>query len=81
MSKKSYSRALMGLLGTGAMTLVLSGCDLSYLANSDRITQGAGNGVKANLEGQTVNPSSDQQYDVSGLGKNGSVISAPPQNP
>ncbi len=60
-----------------SLTLVVSACNMVYLSNSDRITQGAGNAVKANLEGQTVNPSSDEQYDVSGLGQNGGMWSPP----
>jgi len=60
-----------------SLTLIVSACDLTYLANSDRITQGAGDAIKANLEGQTIDPSSDEQYDVSGLGKNSGVIPPP----
>jgi len=63
-----------------SLTLMVSACDPTYLANSDRITQGAGNAVKANLEGQTIDPSSDEQYDVTGLGKNGGVL-PPPAEP
>ncbi|MCF6328120.1 MAG: hypothetical protein L3J21_12675 [Devosiaceae bacterium] len=60
-----------------SLTLIISACNPAYLSNSDRITQGAGNAVKANLEGQTIDPSSDEQYDVSGLGKDGGVIPPP----
>jgi len=72
-AKKTFM-VLKNLMLVGGMSLVLSGCNLAYLANSDRVTQGGGNAVKANLEAQTINPSSASQYDVSGLGKNGSVI-------
>ncbi len=57
-----------------SFVLIVSACDPTYLANSDRITQGAGDAVKANLEGQTIDPSSDEQYDVTGLGEDGGVI-------
>jgi len=60
-----------------SLTLIVSACNPAYLANSDRITEGAGNAVQANLEGQTIDPSSDEQYDVSGLGKDGAVLPPP----
>ena len=57
-----------------ATALILGGCSYDYLQHTDRVSYSAGNAVKANLEGQTINPSSASQYDVAGLGKNGYVI-------
>jgi len=55
------------------VALLLGGCSYDYLQHTDRVSYSAGNAVKANLEGQTTNPSSAAQYDISGLGKNGQV--------
>ena len=56
-----------------ALALVLSGCSYDYLQRTDRVAFSAGDAVKANLEGATTDPSSDSQYDTSGLGQNGQV--------
>jgi hypothetical protein len=34
--------------------------------------------VRANLEGQTINPSKRSMYSTTGLGKNGNLIPAAP---
>ncbi len=73
MKKMKYAVVLKSTIIVASLTLIVSACDPTYLANSDRITQGGGNAVKANLEAQTIDPSSDEQYDVSGLGKDGSM--------
>ncbi len=58
-----------------ATALLLGGCSYyDYLQNTDRVAYSTGNALKANLEGQTINPSSANMYDVSGLGKDGYVI-------
>ncbi len=55
--------------------LLLGGCSYyDYLQNTDKISYSAGNAVRANLEGQTINPSSGAQHDISGLGQNGQVV-------
>jgi len=55
--------------------LFVSGCSYyDYLQNTDKISYGAGDAVRANIEGQTINPSSGAQHDVSGLGQNGPVV-------
>jgi len=54
--------------------LLLGGCSYDYLQHTDRVSYSAGNAVKANLEGQTIDPSSGSRYDITGLGKNGQVI-------
>jgi hypothetical protein len=67
----------------GSATLILlasltSGCaSYDYLQHTDRISYRAGNAVKANLERETIDPSSGSMYDTTGLGENGSVI--PPE--
>jgi hypothetical protein len=69
------------LIASAAIVLLASlavGCaKYDYLQRTDRVSYHAGNAVKANLERETINPSSRWQYDTSGLGKNGSVI--PPE--
>jgi hypothetical protein len=72
----------VSLIGTAAAVLAASltaGCaNYDYLQRTDRISYRAGNAVHANLERETLNPSSDSMYDTSGLGKNGSVLPAAP---
>lgn len=60
-----------------ALLLPLGGCAYDYLQRTDRVAYSAGDAVKANLESQTTNPSSDSQFNTGGLGKNGDVI--PPE--
>lgn len=66
------------LIGSAAFILtasLVSGCArYDYLQHTDRISYRAGNAVKANLERETINPSSGSMYDTTGLGKNGSVM-------
>ncbi|HWA19934.1 MAG TPA: hypothetical protein VG757_13135 [Devosia sp.] len=64
----------LALLAATALALLLSACAYDYLQHSDRIAYSAGDAVNANLEGETVNPSSKLMNDKSGLGKDGNVI-------
>lgn len=66
-----------GVVLAAALTLPLGGCTYDYLQRTDRVAYSAGNAVKANIEGQTTDPSKGSMYDTSGLGKNGSVIPPP----
>ncbi len=59
-----------------ALGIFLSGCAYDYLQTTDRIAYSSGDAVKANLESQTANPSTDSQYDVTDLGEDGPVIEA-----
>ena len=60
---------------------LLGGCaSYDYFQRTDRISYHAGDAVRANLERQTINPSSASMYDTGGLGKNGSVIAAETQD-
>lgn len=59
-------------LAGAALALLASAC--THAERSDRIAFSAGNAVRANLEGQTTNPSKRSMYVTSGLGRNGSVI-------
>ena len=59
------------------LLLPLGGCAYDYLQRTDRVAYSAGDAVKANLQSQTTNPTSDSQYNTGGLGKNGDVI--PPE--
>jgi hypothetical protein len=62
------------MLAATVLGLLLSACAYDYLQRSDRIAYSAGDAVKANLEGETINPSSTLMNDKSGLGKDGNVI-------
>jgi hypothetical protein len=66
--------ALRAVAVAAGMALVLAGCAYDYFNRHDRVAYSAGDAVKANLEMQTVNPSSASQYSVKGLGKNGVVV-------
>lgn len=58
-----------------ALAPLLGGCTYDYLQRTDRVAYSSGNAVKANLESETINPSSHAMYVTSGLGKNGNVTS------
>lgn len=62
-----------------AAALLISGCSYDYLQNTDRVTYGAGDAVRANLETETTNPEKASNDDVSGLGADGVVDPAVPQ--
>ncbi len=69
------------LVSSAALILLASSlgacAKYDYLQHTDRVSYHAGDAVRANLERETINPSSGSMYDTSGLGKNGSVI--PPE--
>jgi len=71
---------LMNLAGRLAAVLglaaLLGGCTYDYIQRTDRVAYSAGDAVRANLERETMNPSSRSQYVTKGLGKNGNVTSA-----
>jgi hypothetical protein len=72
-------RVTIAAVTATALALLLGGCAAyDYLQHSDRIAYRAGDAVKANLERETIDPSSRSMYDVGGLGKNGSVVPADP---
>ncbi len=60
-----------------ALMLSLSGCAHDYMQRTDRVAFHAGNAVRANIEGQTINPSKASMKSTAGLGKNGQVVPAP----
>lgn len=60
-----------------ALALLLSGCAYDYLQRTDRVGFRAGNAVRANIEGQTIDPSKAAMYNTKGLGKNGPVVVDP----
>lgn len=60
------------------LALLAGGC--TY-ARHDRISFSAGNAVRANIEGQTINPSKRSMYSTTGLGKNGNLILTTPAAP
>ena len=67
---------MAGAAGLVLMASLTSGCaDYDYLQRTDRVSYRAGDAVAANIEGETINPSSPWIYDTSGLGKNGNVMS------
>ena len=57
-----------------AALLALAGCSYDYLQRTDRVAYSTGNAVKANLERETLKPTSKSRYSVNGLGKNGVVV-------
>lgn len=62
-------------VAVGALAVLLSGCSAyDYSQRTDRVAYSAGDAVKANLESQTIDPSSHAQTHVNGLGGDGSVI-------
>ncbi len=73
MSNRITTRRLAALSLGIAIPLLTAGCAYDYLQRTDRVAYSAGDAVKANLEGQTTDPSSDAQYDTDGLGKDGNV--------
>ncbi len=69
----SGRRKLTAAAAASLSVLLLVGCTYDYGQHSDRISYRAGDAVNANLEGETIDPSSASMYDTTGLGKNGSV--------
>jgi hypothetical protein len=61
-----------------ALSLALGGCAYDYTQRTDRVAYSAGNAVKANLERETVNPTSASRYSTKGLGRNGMVHQSDP---
>ncbi len=58
-----------------ALAVLLSGCSAyDYAQRTDRVAYSAGDAVKANLESQTIDPSSHAQTHLNGLGGDGQVI-------
>ncbi len=58
----------------GSLALLLGGCAYDYLQHTDRVGFKAGDAVKANLEGETDNPSKKSMKTTTGLGKDGKVV-------
>jgi hypothetical protein len=56
------------------LSLTLGGCTYDYLQHTDRVAYSAGDAVRANIESETTNPSSDTMYKTKGLGRNGVVV-------
>jgi len=57
-----------------SVSILLGGCAYDYTQHTDRVAHSAGNAVRANLVLSTVNPSSKQMNNTSGLGQFGAVI-------
>lgn len=76
-ARMPISAAKYAALAT-ALAMFLGGCSYDYLQHSDRVAYKAGDAVKANLEGQTINPSKPSMNNTSGLGKNGHVMPPTP---
>ena len=79
MSGKKSLAVVGGAALAATLAMLLSGCAYDYLQRTDRVAYSAGDAVKANLEGETSNPSKGSMYATSGLGKNGVVIPPPTQ--
>ena len=71
---KKYNTSARLIAGLSAAAVLLGGCSYyDYFQRTDRVGHSAGDAVKANLEGQTSNPSGDSRYTTKGLGKDGNV--------
>jgi hypothetical protein len=62
-----------------AVLSALAGCNYDYRQRTDRVGYSAGDAVKANLARETTNPAKKSMYSTKGLGKNGTVVTAPAQ--
>jgi hypothetical protein len=68
-------RVIKNGVAVGALAVLLSGCSAyDYAQRTDRVAYSAGDAVKANLESQTIDPSSHAQTHLNGLGGDGQVI-------
>lgn len=56
-----------------AMATALAGCTYDYMQRTDRVAYSAGNAVRANIERETMNPTSTSRYSTKGLGRNGEI--------
>ena len=67
---------MAGRLGIAAVAaaLLLGGCAYDYVQRSDRVAYHAGDAVKANLERETLRPTSKSRYSTDGIGKNGAIL-------
>jgi hypothetical protein len=54
-----------------ALAALLTGCTYDYASRLDRVSNRAGNAVKANLALHTINPSKKSMYKTDDLGKDG----------
>lgn len=57
-----------------SLAVALGGCTYDYLQHTDRVAYSAGDAVKANLEGETIDPAGKSKNKTSGLGQNGPVL-------
>jgi hypothetical protein len=69
--RQSLLRAVAAITG---LALALGGCTYDYLQHSDRVAYSAGDAVKANLESETSNSSSEARHKTTGLGRDGVVM-------
>jgi hypothetical protein len=67
-------RAIVATTAAAALALALGGCAYDYLQHTDRVAYSAGDAVKANLEGQTIDPEAPGKASTAGLGRNCPVI-------
>jgi hypothetical protein len=74
-------RTIVATTTAAALALALGGCAYDYLQHTDRVAYSAGDAVKANLEGQTIDPEAPGKASTAGLGRNGSVLSDEDRGP
>ncbi len=65
---------LRAAAAVAAVALALGGCTYDYLQHTDRVAYSAGDAVKANLERETIDPSSASKHKTKGLGRDGAVV-------
>lgn len=63
------------------LALAAAGCSYDYTQRTDRVAYSAGNAVRANIERETINPSSRSMSVTTGLGRNGIVTTQTAQQP
>jgi hypothetical protein len=69
-------RKSIAVVAAAALALLLGGCAYDYWQHTDKIAYNSGDAVRANIEGQTIDP--DVTTNTKGLGKTGTAT--PPAN-
>jgi hypothetical protein len=68
------ARKSIAVIAAVTLTLFVGGCAYDYLQHTDKIAYNSGDAVRANIEGQTIDP--DVSTSTKGLGKNGKTDTA-----
>lgn len=74
MTDQRSSNKLLSYLCVLMLATSLGGCMYDYSQHTDRVSQNAGEAIKANMAMTTTDPSSSSMNDTTGLGENGRVV-------